>query len=447
MQTHKPRTMSAWMCIGVSLLLLLAPVHAAAEAGGAGSATSTSAPASAGGGAGGGGAVASSSGGTGSGVPASPASSGGTGVGGGSGGFAPPSSGGTGVGGGGFASSSSGGQGQGMMGQGMAGGGAGGFPGQFPPAPPVVEQRNVRPQFQTLGLTGMGIALSGSDPSDYHIVRVGIATVHVMVFDEAQEVTVGMLIFDDARYSLKEVTLGADKVSAAVFEKSKKVGALSLASSRRGGFEVWAGETTLNGVRLSTYILQPPRPPTPDEYGADARRYCESNPSGCKGIAPTACDPAQPGCGAEIERYCATNTNDTRCFALQRGQCAQNPQDVRCRNTEVPPGIAANLSAFCQQKPDLCNGLGSAREEILRTCVERPSERCYALMQNYCAAYPGDPGCQGKPEGPPFGPPTRPGGQPGSPGSQGFGAPGQGFGAFRATGQGFGLENRTNRTP
>ncbi|MBI4362131.1 MAG: hypothetical protein HY558_03065 [Euryarchaeota archaeon] len=338
------------------------------------------------------------------------------------------------------------------------------------PGFPVVEQRHIRPEFQTLGLTGMGVAVSPGSPSDFHVVRVGVATVNVMVFDEAQQVTVGVLIFEDSRYSLKDVSLGSGRISATIYQKDKMVGALELASRRKGGLEVWAGDITVNGARMNAYILQPPRPPTPDESGADARRYCETNPSACKGVAPTGCDPAQPGCRAEIGQYCATHPKEIRCIALQRGFCANNTNDVRCRNTEIPADIAPRLDAFCKQKPDLCSGLGTTREEILRNCSSpNAPKRCDALIRDYCTANPdpNDPACadsRGEGRGPPpppgapgqgFGPPGQgpggPGQGPGAPG-EGRGPPGPGPGNPGQRGPGPsspppGLENRTDRLP
>lgn len=361
MQTPKPLKTSAWMCIGVSLLLLLAPVQAGVqagiEAGGMGTPCPGEAPA---------------------GHPA------------------------------------------GLPWYGCR------TPGGSPGAPAfAVEQRAPRPELQTLGLAGMGIAVSSGNASDFRFVRIGIATVRVPVLDQETEVSAGALLMDDVRYNLRDISIGTGRLSASIFAAGRlgesirsgdqKIGTLDLALRPKSGMEVWVGKITLDGVSLNLYILQPSRPPNPMEYGRDVRSHCETNPSACQGVAPSGCDPSQPGCRAEIEQYCASNQNDTRCYALQRSHCTGNPNDVRCRNTEVPSHMAAQLTTFCQQKPNLCSGLGTTREEVLRTCMApRTDNRCWTLFQNYCAVYPSDPGCQGKPAGPPFGPPSGPGGQPGT---------------------------------
>ena len=104
------------------------------------------------------------------------------------------------------------------------------------------------PKVKTLVVLGKGIAVSPSDPLDFNIAKLGIGVIKVNLFDnETEEVTLGVLILDDEKYKLKDITKDEDgSVSGDVYSSNEKIGSFSLSSVVKDDTEIWAGTLEIN---------------------------------------------------------------------------------------------------------------------------------------------------------------------------------------------------------
>jgi len=220
---------------------------------------------------------------------------------------------------------------------------------------------NVR--FKTIGALGKGIAISSTDPSSFHIIKVGVAKVVLKVGGTDTDVALGILFFDNDKYTLKDVTIGEGTFSGTVVKDNSNVGTISATLKTLGDTPVWYGTLSISGFDYNIYILEGQRKIKASELGEEAKEGCGTNPSACndvaRGIGKRYCDKAtDKSCRDKIAEFCTDNPTDPRCVAMFRAFCVNKLDDSRCR--EELRGFCStnptnsNCQRFCSKFPALC---------------------------------------------------------------------------------------------
>ncbi|MCD6590525.1 MAG: hypothetical protein J7K72_00975 [Candidatus Aenigmarchaeota archaeon] len=213
-------------------------------------------------------------------------------------------------------------------------------------AQPLGAQRTVRARIRTMGVLGEGLAISPSDPMDFEVIKVAIASVNVVVFGEEKTVRIGVLHFGDQKYKIKDVEIGNASVSGNIYENETQVGSFSADSYVKGTKEIWAGSMTLDGENYNIYVIQAPRKAKPVEVAERAFEYCKNNPEKCraavKAVGKQICGETG-NCADKIKNFCSQHPDDARCKALHRAYCATHLSDSTCREEMIK---------YCKEHPD-----------------------------------------------------------------------------------------------
>ena len=223
-----------------------------------------------------------------------------------------------------------------------------------------------RVHVDTLALVGHGFAISESDPTDFSVIKVGVAKVDVELGQEKRTLVSGLLFVDGIKYRLKNATVANGTFYADIYANGTKVGTMSASSLVKNKEIVWYGESTLNEKTYRIYIAEARRPFRPAEMGKKIGLYCREHPEdkACKGVR------------GNITQYCESHPKDTRCVAIQKRYCANHLNDERCRSmiisegsneTESNEAVARYSERYCKKYPERCS-------PIARRAIERAAK-------------------------------------------------------------------------
>lgn len=234
---------------------------------------------------------------------------------------------------------------------------------------------SITPVIDTLGFLGKGIASLPSDPTNFKIVKVGVATMKVTVNETETKVTVGILFLDDEKFRIRNVVIGNGSATGDLYRNDTQAGSISVKSIIKGDTEVWAGTLTVDGTLYNVHILQAPRLIKKAEIKEKIRDYCEE----------------AGNCSAGIESYCENNPTDTRCLALFKAFCLRrnNMDDSRCRDF---------MKGWCKDNPEVTDCRLFAIERSTKYCAENPNTpTCNAIVKklvDFCSTDPGNEKCK-----------------------------------------------------
>ena len=218
------------------------------------------------------------------------------------------------------------------------------------------------PKIKALHVLGEGIAISASNPSDFKVLRIGMAKISVNTAGTDNELIVGILQLDDMKYALKNIVVTNGTASADVYLNNTQVGSLSLNLVVKPGRDIWYGTITASGSSYNSYIVQAKRNIKASEAAGHVKDLCSDNPEKCKELAKglgSACNRTDnKDCRDKIEDYCKKNPTDRRCVFAFREYCAKHTDDQRCVS-ELKAFCSKNASAdrckdFCQKFKRAC---------------------------------------------------------------------------------------------
>lgn len=226
-----------------------------------------------------------------------------------------------------------------------------------------------KPEITKIGVLGKGIAISGSDLSDFEIIKIGVVDVKVQFNNQTITKQAGILWVGQDKYVLKNSVIGNGTLSSEIYINDTKIGNLDLVLVEKDETEVWTGEMTLNNGDYNVYILEGQRKFERNEIKQRLQEFCQGNNINCtqiaKGIGNRFCDKIDdPSCREKIAEFCEQNPTDQRCIAINRNFCQNNTDDARCR---------AILKERCIQNPE--------NEECSNFCEAYP-EKCRIMQQN-----------------------------------------------------------------
>lgn len=244
---------------------------------------------------------------------------------------------------------------------------------------------------KTLVVLGKGIAISSEDYLDFEIVKVGIGKVVVIVLGEETEISIGVLLFRDQRYKIKDLVTTNETVEGNVYLNDTLAGSIALTLYMKQYEEVWAGSLTINEKTYNVYILEGPRKIKPLQLGLQVADYCMSQPDKCaelaRGIGRRFCEKIDsPSCREKIINFCKERPEDRRCKALFISRCALHPFDKECREelrthclTDPEKPVCKD---FCEKHPLACGIRAKAqtarqamRQRMMRIMQRRITQR------------------------------------------------------------------------
>ncbi len=225
-----------------------------------------------------------------------------------------------------------------------------------------------RVHVDTLALIGHGFAISESDPTDFSVIKIGVAKVDVELGQEKKSLVSGLIFVDGTKYRLRNTELSNGTFYADVYYNGTKTGTINATSLVKNKEIVWYGEVTLDEKTYRIYITESQRPFKPEEMGKKIGIYCREHPEAkeCKGVR------------GNITQYCESHPKDTRCIAIQKRYCANHLNDERCRNmiingraneTEYNEVVSRYSERYCQKHPDRCSPIARHAIKMRRRIV------------------------------------------------------------------------------
>ncbi|MEM7815930.1 MAG: hypothetical protein QXN71_02310, partial [Candidatus Aenigmatarchaeota archaeon] len=278
------------------------------------------------------------------------------------------------------------------------------------------------PAIETLGFLGKGIASLPSDPTNFKIVKVGVAKMKVTVNDTETKVAIGVLFLDEEKFRIRNVAIENGSATGDLYRNDTMAGSISVKSVIKEDTEVWAGTLTVDGTTYNVHILQAPRIMKKNEWREKLREYCRET-GNCSAGIESYCEnnPTDTRCLALFKAFCIrkNNIDDSRCREFMKGWCKDNPEETDCRlfaiersenyckehpNTPVCNAIQKKLEdfcatdadhgkcrGFCQQNPDKCRSIvrnlaefcldNANHSECLEYCKNKP-KACVRLAAN-----------------------------------------------------------------
>ena len=233
------------------------------------------------------------------------------------------------------------------------------------------------PTIESIGFLGRGIASLPSDPTNFKVVKVGVARVKVVVNETATVVPIGILVIDGQKYRIRNLAIGNGSATGDLYLNETKVGSISVKLIIKDDTEVWAGTLTMDGTTYNLHILQAPRLIKKAELKEKIREYCNETGDG--------------NCSGAIESYCESNPTDTRCLALFKAFCIRknNMDDSRCRDF---------MKGWCKDNPEITDCRLFAVEMTKKYCEDNPkTPTCNAIekkLVNYCETDSDQPRCK-----------------------------------------------------
>lgn len=207
------------------------------------------------------------------------------------------------------------------------------------------------PKIHVLHMLGKGIAVSTTDPADFQVIKVSVATVKMA----GEELTTGILFLNGERYKLKDIQSDNGTVSSNVYSNDTQVGSFSASLAMKGPHRTWVGTLTVNENSYNIYVLEADRPAKPKEIGEKIENLCEKFPAKCinatreiKGKLKDFCEnnPGDQRCGALFREFCKNNLQDTRCVQALKEYCEDRPLSEPCLNFEYKA-----TRKFCAEHP------------------------------------------------------------------------------------------------
>ena len=239
-------------------------------------------------------------------------------------------------------------------------------------------------KIKSLFLVGKGIAVSPSDPLDFKLASVGVASIETSASSVVDKVLkIGILRLDDEKYRVRNVTRTEGEISGSLYLNKSKVGEFKVSSVMKERTIVWAGTLSLNGKEYYLYILEGIRKIKPIELKDKISDYCKANrnDTNCRERIADYCqkNPDDSRCKEIFRNYCINNSEDIRCREYVRSYCEENPEKRVCRLLKL------RLSAkFCEENPDSRYCLKLSKD-LVDYCLKNPNtEKC----RNFCSEYP-----------------------------------------------------------
>ena len=253
-------------------------------------------------------------------------------------------------------------------------------------------QTVIKPKIKTIGFLGKGVAVSPDDPMNFMLAKTGIGTLKVVWAGEETELTIGILVLDDTRYKLKDITLEEGKASGDIFKNNTKVGTFDVSSVSKGNIDVWAGTVVIEDSTYYIYIIEAERPFKPVEIKEKVRAAVKNI---CASPSPGVASICRQG---NLQNYCMTHPNDEKCKEIFKEYCIKDNKlrDARCRifvkkyceeHPEIEDCVLYGMKRatdFCKEHPKsrVCRTL---EVDMVSYCLKRPNtQRC----REYCAKYP-----------------------------------------------------------
>lgn len=200
-----------------------------------------------------------------------------------------------------------------------------------------------------LVLTGKGVAVSATDRTDAHAVKVGVGRVFVATASGRVAAKAGVLFFDGSRYRLANVTVSNESVVAAdVQADGTSLGSLTATAKARGEQELWVGQLSLNGTSYDLYIVSAARGFRSDELRDLRERAC------AEGENASNCTPSK-------KAFCADNEDDDDCERVLAKYWIKHSEDIRGRKA---------LAAWCEAHPTECTADVSAEVKVRSSAAD-----------------------------------------------------------------------------
>jgi hypothetical protein len=114
----------------------------------------------------------------------------------------------------------------------------------------------VKPVLRKLFLVGKGLAVSQSNAMDFKVVRAitGRVLVPWKANHSAAFVSRGVIELDKEKYSMENIDVVNDSITATLEKNGTEVGSLSVTRVEKPGQDIWAGTLTLNGEIYNLYL-------------------------------------------------------------------------------------------------------------------------------------------------------------------------------------------------
>jgi hypothetical protein len=196
---------------------------------------------------------------------------------------------------------------------------------------------------------GRGFAVDPADPLGLLEIKLAAAAVRLL----GEELGVGILALDDARYKLSGVTVTDGTLSAALTGPAGETGSLKCTRVTKRELDVGVCALAIGDKTYTAYVLEAKRKFREDEKPPDIKTYCQNNP------------------------------DDARCRHHYRDFCAQNPAAPEC-SREDWPAECLSCARDCEEKcttapdPDAC--FLSCKPEC-KVCKEKFGDRIRSAEQ------------------------------------------------------------------
>lgn len=203
----------------------------------------------------------------------------------------------------------------------------------------AADSDNSGPKINSIGVMGQGIAVSANDPASFELVSVGVAKIAHGSSDNQTITRAGIFFFGQQKFTMKNIAIGNDSISASLFSQNESAGSLKLALVAKPGKDVWFGSLVIGTDNYNLYIVGARRADDNVEAAGKIRQLCMDKPEGCmqfkneSGIGNTCDNLNSTNCRDKIKDFCEKNPQDARCKAVHNTYCADHLDDSRCRQS------------------------------------------------------------------------------------------------------------------
>ena len=233
----------------------------------------------------------------------------------------------------------------------------------------VTAQPNViagKPEIRKILLGAKGLLINTSDAMDIHTSRIIVARFKLVLEGVEEELTYGLLWFDDTRYRLRDINYSSESFSAKIYDVTgNNVGSVTLAPVELPEATVWAGSADLNNTVYNAYYIQYRVKVKPVEVIAG---YCRRNPNDprCRKLKQAKTEESKE---EVIEEYCKKNFDDMRCREFLKRKCKEDPSKEYCSVEEREIGKARRT--YVIPKPVTEVALRRRCTECKKRCVNK----------------------------------------------------------------------------
>ncbi len=200
--------------------------------------------------------------------------------------------------------------------------------------------------FNKMNLVGKGIAISTTNSTDVHVIKIAVAQVDLtsLIQRLSQYVTlplgipsivqVGVFHFDNTTYKLTNIVVTNNTVSADIDSNGTTVGSINLQWTIRANRILWIGNLTLNDNNYNAYILE--------GRVIGVGRQCEPG------------ETDDMACRVTVVKQCRLNPNATSCGLVVAGERAHFP----IRPISLPTGFREHEVETGSSNVTVTQGLG-----------------------------------------------------------------------------------------